>query len=56
MERALCFVESDVLEATSIVGGLSVRSIDWFHPGSVVGQLSFLDGKPRSAEVSAIVH
>ncbi len=55
VERALCFVESGVLEVTSIVGGLSVRSIDWFHPVSVVGELSFLDGKPRSAEVSAIV-
>lgn len=54
-ERALYFVESGVLEVTSVASGLSLRAIDWFHPGSVVGELSFLDGKPRAAGVCAIV-
>jgi CRP/FNR family cyclic AMP-dependent transcriptional regulator len=54
-ERALYFVESGVLEVTSVGSYLRVSSIGWFHPGSVVGELSFLDGKPRSAEIWAVV-
>jgi CRP-like cAMP-binding protein len=54
-ERALYFVESGVLQVGSVVGGLSASTIDCFYPGSVVGELSFFDGKPRSAEVWVIV-
>lgn len=54
-ERALYLVQSGVLEVTSVAGGGSVRAMDWYRPGSVVGELSFLDGKPRSAEVYAIL-
>lgn len=54
-ERTLYFVESGVLEVTSVAGSLSLRAIDWFHPGSVVGELAFLDGKPRAAEICAVV-
>ena len=52
-ERALYFVEAGALELTHLTGGVSPEAIDWFVPGSVVGELSFFDGKPRSAEVSA---
>jgi CRP-like cAMP-binding protein len=38
---------------TTLTGGVSPEAIDWFLPGSIVGELSFFDGKPRSAEVSA---
>ena len=54
-ERALYFVESGSLEVISIVSYLRVSSIGWFDSGSVVGELSFLDGKPRSAEIRAVV-
>jgi CRP/FNR family cyclic AMP-dependent transcriptional regulator len=54
-ERTLYFVESGRLEVTSVASGLSLRAFDWFHPGSVVGELAFLDGKPRAAGVCAIV-
>jgi len=53
-ERALYFVKSGLLEVTSVVGNLSLSAIARFHPGSVVGELSFLDGQARSAEVRAV--
>ena len=52
-ERTLYFVDAGALEVTTLTGGVSPEAIDWFLPGSVVGELSFFDGKPRSAEVSA---
>ena len=53
-ERTLYFVASGLLEVTSVVGNLSLGAIARFHPGSVVGELSFLDGQARSAEVRAV--
>src|SRR5215468_1003367 len=53
VDRALYFVESGALEVTSVTGSFSPEAIDWFLPGSIVGELSFFDGKPRSAAVSA---
>jgi CRP/FNR family transcriptional regulator, cyclic AMP receptor protein len=52
-ERALYFVASGLLEVTSVLGGHSLGVIAKVHPGSVVGELAFLDGKPRSAKVWA---
>ena len=51
-ERQLYFVTSGLLEVDSASGGLS--AIVMVHPGSVVGELSFLDGKPRAAKVGAV--
>ena len=51
-ERQLYFVASGLLEVESVSGGLS--EIVMVHPGSVVGELSFLDGKPRAAKVRAV--
>ena len=53
-ERALYFIASGVLEVISVASYIRVSSIGWFHPGSVVGELSFLDGKARSAEIVAV--
>ena len=54
VERALYFIGSGILEVTSVVSYFRVSSIGWFHPGSVVGELSFLDSKARSAEIRAV--
>jgi CRP/FNR family transcriptional regulator, cyclic AMP receptor protein len=51
-ERALYFLASGLLEVDSASGGMS--AIVMVHPGSVVGELSFLDGKPRAAKVRAV--
>ena len=53
-ERALYFVVSGLLEVDTALGGLSPDGIVKIHAGSVVGELSFLDGKPRAAQVRAI--
>jgi len=53
-ERALYFVVSGLLEVTTILGGMAMAAIAKIRPGSVVGELSFLDGQPRSAKVWAI--
>ena len=53
-ERALYFVASGLLEVTNILGGTSSGASAIVHPGEVVGELSFLDGHPRSASVFAI--
>jgi len=53
-ERALYFVASGLLEVTSILGGMAMAAIAKVRPGSVVGELAFLDGQPRSAKVWAI--
>src|SRR5438552_7647530 len=45
-ERALYFAASGLLEVHSVSGGSS--AIVMVHPGSVAGELSFLDGKPRA--------
>lgn len=54
LERTLYFVASGLLEVTSILGGASTAASAIVHPGEVVGELSFLDGQPRSATVWAI--
>jgi CRP-like cAMP-binding protein len=53
-ERALYFVTSGLLEVAAILGSQSMGPIAKIHPGSVVGELSFLDGEPRSAKVWAV--
>ena len=53
-ERALYFVASGLLEVTSVLSSHSLGVIAKVHPGSVVGELAFLDGRPRSAKVWAV--
>ena len=52
--RALYFLASGLLEVTSVLGTHSLGAIAKVRPGSVVGELAFLDGMPRSAKVWAI--
>jgi CRP/FNR family transcriptional regulator, cyclic AMP receptor protein len=54
-ERALYFVASGLLEVDTALGSLSPDAMVKIHAGSVVGELSFLDGKPRAAQVRAVV-
>jgi CRP-like cAMP-binding protein len=54
VERAIYFVASGLLEVTNILGGKATGASAIVHPGEVVGELSFLDGHPRSASVFAI--
>jgi CRP/FNR family transcriptional regulator, cyclic AMP receptor protein len=53
-ERALYFVASGLLEVTSVLSSHSLGVIAKVHPGSVVGELAFLDGRPRSSKVWAV--
>ena len=53
-ERGLYFVASGLLEVTDILGGGTAGASAIVRPGGVVGELSFLDGHPRSASVFAI--
>ena len=53
-ERVIYFVASGLLEVTSVLSSQSLGTIAKVHPGSVVGELSFFDGKPRSAKVWAV--
>ena len=53
-ERALYLVTAGMLEVTSVLGSHSLGVITTVVPGSVVGELSFFDGRPRSAKVWAI--
>lgn len=53
-ERVVYFVVSGLLEVTSVLGNQSLGTIAKVHPGSVVGELSFFDGRPRSAKVWAV--
>jgi CRP-like cAMP-binding protein len=52
--RTLFLVAGGVLEVTAILGGHSLASIAKIKPGSVVGEIAFLDGNPRSAKVWAV--
>lgn len=54
-DRALYFVASGLLEVTSVLSSYSLGVIAKVRPASVVGELSFLDGRPRSAKVWAVV-
>lgn len=53
-ERALYLIASGILKVISVASYIRVSAIGWFHAGSVVGELSFLDGKARSAEIVAV--
>jgi CRP-like cAMP-binding protein len=53
VERGLYFVASGLLELDSAPGQSAIVKV---HPGSVVGELSFLDGKPRATKVWAVAH
>jgi CRP-like cAMP-binding protein len=53
-ERVIYFIASGLLEVTSVAINQSQATLARIHSGSVVGELSFLDGRPRSAKVSAI--
>jgi CRP/FNR family cyclic AMP-dependent transcriptional regulator len=53
-ERAMYFLGSGLLEVTAVLNTQSMGSIAKLRPGSVVGELAFLDGNPRSAKVWAV--
>ena len=53
-ERVIYFVSSGLLEVTSVMSGQSMGTLAKVHPGSVVGELSFFDGRPRSAKVWSV--
>jgi CRP-like cAMP-binding protein len=54
-DRELYFVASGRLEVTTIdSGGGGISSITTIPAGSVVGELAFFDGAPRSAKVWAV--
>lgn len=53
-ERPLYFVVSGLLEVTTVLSRHSLGPIAKVYPGSVVGELAFLDGRPRSAKVWAV--
>lgn len=53
-DRALYFVASGLLEVATIdVAGGGISALATIAPGSVVGELAFFDGAPRSAKVWA---
>jgi CRP-like cAMP-binding protein len=53
--RALYFVASGKLEVATIdSAGGCISSLATIAPGSVVGELAFFDGLPRSARVWAV--
>ena len=55
VDRALFFVASGRLEvATTSEADSSVGALSVVPPGSVVGELAFFDGGPRSAKVWAV--
>jgi CRP-like cAMP-binding protein len=51
-DRALYIVTDGVLEA--VLPGRKNRRLSTFEAGSVIGELSFFDGGPRSAQVRAV--
>ena len=53
-ERALYLVASGMLEVTSLLSSHTMGLIAKVQPGSVVGEMAFLDGRPRSAKVWAV--
>ena len=54
-ERALFFVTGGSLDIVRTIGDSSLGPIAAVRPGSVVGELGFFDGRPRSAKVWATV-
>lgn len=53
-DRALYIVTDGTLEAVIPGRRGSFRQISTFESGSVIGELSFFDGRPRSATVRAL--
>lgn len=53
-ERSLYFVTSGALEASSSISDSSFGPIVKILPGSLVGEVAFFDGNPRSTKVWAI--
>src|SRR5947209_4810360 len=54
-DRALYIVTEGTLEAVIAQGRRGkFRRIRTFGPGNVIGELSFFDGQPRSAQVRAL--
>ena len=52
LDRALYFVVAGTLEVgVTMIDGLSVASLAHIGPYSVIGEQSFFDGEPRSANV-----
>lgn len=52
VDRALFFVASGTLEVgVTLIDGMSVASLAHIGPFSVIGEQSFFDGAPRSANV-----
>jgi CRP-like cAMP-binding protein len=47
-------VEEGLLKASVVAPGGSERILAIFGPGSLVGELSMIDGEPRSASVAAL--
>ena len=54
-ERALFFVTSGSLDIVRSIGDTSLGRVAAVLPGSVVGELGFFDGRPRTAKVWATV-
>jgi CRP/FNR family cyclic AMP-dependent transcriptional regulator len=55
-DRVLYFVVSGRLEVATIdSGGEGISTLATILPGSVVGELAFFDGAPRSAKVWAVM-
>jgi CRP-like cAMP-binding protein len=54
-ERALFFVTSGSLDIVRSIGDSSLGRVAAVLPGSVVGELGFFDGRPRTAKVWATV-
>ena len=52
-ERALFFVTSGSLDIVRSIGDNSLGLVAAVLPGSVVGELGFFDGRPRTAKVWA---
>ena len=53
-DRTLYFVVSGVLEAAVSGGAQALAPLRLMYPGSVVGEVAFFDGRPRSAQVWAV--
>jgi CRP-like cAMP-binding protein len=55
VERVLFFVAAGTLEVgVTIIDGMSVATLAHIGPHSVIGEQSFFDGEPRSANVWAV--
>jgi CRP-like cAMP-binding protein len=54
IDRALYIVTDGILEAVLPARRGTFRQLSTFAAGSVIGELSFFDGRPRSAMVRAL--